>query len=680
MLADPDLSGTAVAGSGVVTNTVLVQLIDSANGIVSGSPQLATVTGSDWTVDYMMSGMAPHGVYTIAVSLEDVVGNGTTIAEQSLLLDERPPSVDVAPLALPKIAISQTMTITGTASELPNWGSGVVEHHFEEPVGSTLFYNTTSSQFYTVTHSTCIACPTAEQPSLFGVGVQFDGVDDVITIPYVITPTAETFAATVWFKATDLASTRTILQQEDGNGNGRSWLMVEAGNLSTDLGGSVLTGTTSITANEWHHAAVTYNGEILRSYLNGRLEASEARTIEISDGDWLLGVDKSGANRFIGMMDEFNLYDRALVSEEVYGLVQTESYGVASVQVALQPANFVITETVAPSSYVDISVDNVSQNFSQWQYTLPNNLGEGFYELYVRAVDVNNAIGRDEMVWRGLVDMVSPTITVTGQHTWQDGLPVTAYSFSFNDFILDESSYDQPCATGDLVTQTYNDANIPNDGLPYEVSAICQVATHEASRDFTVCDTVGHCTTVTANAVKVPQVCGVSENQAYDFDDLTIFIEPGGLGDIDCLQASHVEMNYPAATAGIQTGAYWMIDALTSSKGAASTYTTTLTTTVSFIPDADDKLCRYTGTAWDCATDSFDAGNQTITRNNVTAFSPWAVGNDVGPTAVTLHSVSASSSSQLWMLWFVILALLMGVITAVVWWRRRKSVNMEVRL
>ena len=133
-----------------------------------------------------------------------------------------------------------------SASDLPDWGSGVVEHHFEEPNGSTLFYNTTSSQFYTVTHSTCVVCPTAGQPSLFGMGVQFDGVDDVITIPNVISPTVEAFSAAVWFNATDLSGTRTILQQEDGSGNGRSWLMVDAGTLSTDLGGTVLTSTTAI--------------------------------------------------------------------------------------------------------------------------------------------------------------------------------------------------------------------------------------------------------------------------------------------------------------------------------------------------------------------------------------------------------------------------------------------------
>ena len=285
-----------------------------------------------------------------------------------------------------------------------------------------------------------------------------------------------------------------------------------------------------------------------------------------------------------------------------------------------------------------------------------------------------------ELAWRGLIDMVSPVITATGRLTWQNGMAVTEYSFIFNDFLLDETSYQHPCAVGEWITESYNDANLPHDGQPYEASGICQVATHETSRDFTACDAVGHCTTVTVTPADLPQICDINENQTYDFEDLSIFIEPGGLGDIACLQVGHVAANHPAATAGIRTDSYWIIEALNSSDAAASNFAATLTMTVPFIPDTNDKLCRYTGSSWDCKANSFNAGNKTITRNNVTEFSPWAVGNDVGPTAVTLQSVSAASVSPLWMLWFVILALIMGMVTAVVWWWRRQSLNMDVRL
>ncbi len=508
-LADPDVSGTTISGSGVQTNNVTVQLLDSVGGTTGGSQQAATVSGADWTVDYVMRGMAPHGVYTVAVTLEDNVGNIATVtsaAGQSLILDERPPSVDVSPSAFPATAISQTLTISGTVSDLPNWGSNVVEHHFEEAAGATLFYNTASSQFYTITHSSCVTCPTAGQPGLFGVGVQFDGVDDLITVPNVITPTAEVYSAAVWFNVTDLSATRTLLAQEDGSGTGASWLAVDAvsGTLSTELGGSGLTGHTPVTLNQWHHAAVVFTDKTISLYLDGRLEIIAKRTVVATDGDWLLGVNGSSGARFLGTMDEFNLYDRALTSDEIYGLAQSVTSGLTTVDIALEPVNVSITDTVIPTNWSTIAVNPAAQNFSSWAYTIPGGL-ENFYELYLRGEDAYQNQGRNAVVWRGLIDMASPTVTVTGQHTWQNGSPVTEYSFTFSDFILDESSYAQPCAVDDLVIQTYNDANLLHDGLPYGVSATCQVDGHEPSRDFSVCDAAGNCTTESVTPSPVSQ-------------------------------------------------------------------------------------------------------------------------------------------------------------------------------
>jgi uncharacterized repeat protein (TIGR01451 family) len=52
-------------------------------------------------------------------------------------------------------------------------------------------------------------------------------------------------------------------------------------------------------------------------------------------------------------------------------------------------------------------------------------------------------------------------------------------------------------APDELVTLTYQDANLPYDGQPYQVSSTCRVDGHETSRAFTVFDSVGHCATQT---------------------------------------------------------------------------------------------------------------------------------------------------------------------------------------
>jgi len=175
--------------------------------------------------------------------------------------------------------------------------------------------------------------------------------------------------------------------------------------------------------------------------------------------------------------------------------------------------------------------------------------------------------------------------------------------------------------------------------------------------------------TIDMGAYESQQICEVTAGSSYTFGDVEITIEPGGAGNVDCLTVYPYARSHSQATPGIQTDIYWHIEALASNGSPASGYATTLTIKTSFIPDSSDKLCRYADGGWDCAADSFDAGQQTITRNGVTAFSDWAVGNDVGPTAVSLQSVTTQSRRNGRL---VSISMLFSL-TIIVLYRRRKT-------
>jgi len=116
--------------------------------------------------------------------------------------------------------------------------------------------------------------------------------------------------------------------------------------------------------------------------------------------------------------------------------------------------------------------------------------------------------------------------------------------------------------------------------------------------------------------------------------------------NLACLYVEEVSGNHPHATTGIQTGKYWMIRGLQNDGAtpAAQDFLVNLTLPTTFTPDAEDKVCRYTGTGtvWDCATDSHTAN--TITRNGISALSDWAAGDNVAPTAVTLNFLTAEAA------------------------------------
>ncbi len=88
---------------------------------------------------------------------------------------------------------------------------------------------------------------------------------------------------------------------------------------------------------------------------------------------------------------------------------------------------------------------------------------------------------------------------------------------------------------------------------------------------------------------------------------------------------------------------------------------------------ATDKVCRYTGVDddWECAADSFNVGNSTITRNNITQLSDWATGNNVGPTAITRQSMRQAIRQPVAL--FAGVALLLGFTGVVLVTRRRRA-------
>jgi hypothetical protein len=153
----------------------------------------------------------------------------------------------------------------------------------------------------------------------------------------------------------------------------------------------------------------------------------------------------------------------------------------------------------------------------------------------------------------------------------------------------------------------------------------------------------------------------VETNTAYTFDKNSnvVITTTATLGDLSCLYVDEMELNHPNATDGIQTGRYWLIRGLKSDKTDATGFSVNLTLPTTFTSGGNDKICRYTGSGqvWDCAMSSFTTTS--ITRNGVTAFSDWAVGNNVGPTAIKLQDFHASSPSSI--VWLIPAALAIAV-------------------
>jgi hypothetical protein len=144
--------------------------------------------------------------------------------------------------------------------------------------------------------------------------LDFDGVNDYVSAPFIVNPYKEFFTATAWVK---LASgTVQLILQQDGT-NGRHWLYrSSSGKLGTYLSGTALETTGTILVGAWTFVAVTYDTSTVKLFLNGTLAASSTRTLDSASGSMLIGKSKTGQYRN-GLIDNMRIYDRRLTENEI---------------------------------------------------------------------------------------------------------------------------------------------------------------------------------------------------------------------------------------------------------------------------------------------------------------------------------------------------------------------------
>ncbi|MBS3124622.1 right-handed parallel beta-helix repeat-containing protein, partial [Candidatus Woesearchaeota archaeon] len=87
-----------------------------------------------------------------------------------------------------------------------------------------------------------------------------------------------------------------------------------------------LNGKSIIPINSWSHVAGTYDGIIMKIYVNGALDNSSAVSGGIDSNNMPLSIGRSGfgANYFSGMIDDVMVYGRALNDSEILDIYNTQ--------------------------------------------------------------------------------------------------------------------------------------------------------------------------------------------------------------------------------------------------------------------------------------------------------------------------------------------------------------------
>jgi predicted outer membrane repeat protein len=167
------------------------------------------------------------------------------------------------------------------------------------------------------------------------------------------------------------------------------------------------------------------------------------------------------------------------------------------------------------------------------------------------------------------------------------------------------------------------------------------------ARDDLGCD-------IGAVEVKLSDTDTITKNVAgagtYTFGPTLVQIEVTASGALSQLIVQHHSGDHPNATS--MNGQWWEI----TPDDSGFTANLNLPHTVS--PDTDAKVCKHvSGSTWDCARTGSSAPR--VWRDGLTAFSDWAVGDKVGPNAVTLRGLTAQAGGG-----FTGAAALLGLLVA----------------
>jgi Ca2+-binding RTX toxin-like protein len=202
---------------------------------------------------------------------------------------------------------------------------------FNEASG-TVANDIAGSHFGTLTNMTSSQWITGQMDG----ALTFDGLNDYVTVAdSTALDITNTLTLSTWVKADSFQSwdglivkgTTNIPYGLDFRSDGRLIFQANYGLVMGGNGRGTWSSNTALTAGQWHHVAVTYDGSDFRFYLDGQLDGTHQANITFGKNNQalVLGADLAGGSHFDGAMDDVRVYNRALTAGEIEQLITGEN-------------------------------------------------------------------------------------------------------------------------------------------------------------------------------------------------------------------------------------------------------------------------------------------------------------------------------------------------------------------
>ncbi|MCX7771093.1 MAG: CSLREA domain-containing protein, partial [Proteobacteria bacterium] len=176
---------------------------------------------------------------------------------------------------------------------------------------------------------------------LVGQAFSFDGEDDYVVVGNSSSLKPSQFTIDAWVKINGFPSQfNTVISHGSMTGSENSYFLgfstsgiLQFFTFHNEIGHDQLNAPNPVSTNEWHHIAGTFDGTTKKIYIDGVLVASKiiSRPIVYDNSPVLIGQDLDNGmpsgNIFYGLIDELEIFNRALTAGEIQAIYTSGSSG-----------------------------------------------------------------------------------------------------------------------------------------------------------------------------------------------------------------------------------------------------------------------------------------------------------------------------------------------------------------
>lgn len=211
---------------------------------------------------------------------------------------------------------------TVTADATGNW-SATYALNLSDRITATATNTANSTSPFSVAATVAPAIPT--QP-LSNRGLYFDGTDDAVVVPDNASLRPTTITVQAWIKPSRINTSpyNNVVAKESASA-GYALRIGDGGRVDFGIfiDGTARFATTAaglVQVNKWTHIAATYDGSVIRTYVNGVQEAATNITGSITHSTNVLNIGRNPnftGREFEGQIDEVRIFNTARINSEI---------------------------------------------------------------------------------------------------------------------------------------------------------------------------------------------------------------------------------------------------------------------------------------------------------------------------------------------------------------------------